>query len=73
MVPTGLCHNSFGLVIKRPILERLNITKDTPLEIRTDGVGITLRPATLNGKDRIRASTKRMMVVHDETLRKLAK
>jgi len=27
--------NSLGLIIERPILELLDITKDTPLEIRT--------------------------------------
>ncbi len=29
--------NSLGLIIERPILELLDITKDTPLEVRTDG------------------------------------
>jgi antitoxin MazE len=65
--------NSLGLIIERPILELLDITKDTPLEIKTDGKALIIRPAKLNTKDRIRESTKRMMTVHDETLRKLAK
>src|SRR5690606_4001573 len=29
--------NSLGFIIERPILELLDITKDTPLEVRTDG------------------------------------
>jgi len=29
--------NSLGLIIERPILEMLDITKDTPLEIEADG------------------------------------
>lgn len=32
-----------------------------------------IRPAKLSNKERIRESTKRMMEIHDETLRKLAK
>ena len=65
--------NSLGLIIERPILELLDITKDTPLEVKTDGEALIIRPAKLNKKERIRESTKRMMAVHDKTLRKLAK
>jgi antitoxin component of MazEF toxin-antitoxin module len=65
--------NSLGLIIERPILELLDITKDTPLEIKTDGKILIIRPSKLGKKERIRASTKRMMATHDETLRKLAK
>jgi antitoxin MazE len=65
--------NSLGLIIERPILDLLDITKDTPLEVKTDGEALIIRPVKVGGKERIRASTKRMMAVHDETLRKLAK
>jgi antitoxin MazE len=65
--------NSFGLIIERPILELLDITKETPLEVKTDGEALIIRPVKLSKKQRIRESTKRMMAVHDETLRKLAK
>jgi antitoxin MazE len=65
--------NSLGLIIERPILELLDITKDTPLEVKTDGEALIIRPAKLSKKQRVRESTKRMMSVHDETLRKLAK
>ena len=65
--------NSLGLIIERPILDLLDITKDTPLEIRTDGEALIIRPARLGKKERVRESAKRMMAVHDETLRKLAK
>lgn len=63
--------NSLGLIIERPILELLNITKDTPLEITTDGEALIIRPASLGAKDRVRESTRRMMAIHDEALRKL--
>lgn len=36
--------NSLGLIIDKPILELLNIDKDTPLEVRTDGEGLIIRP-----------------------------
>ncbi len=74
--------NSLALIIERPILELLDITKDTPLEIKTDGevliirpvkLGKKIRPVKLGKKQRVRESTKRMMAVHDETLRKLAR
>ena len=65
--------NSLGLIIERPILELLDITKDTPLEIKTDGEALIIRPAKLSKKERVRESTKRMMSVHEEALRKLAR
>ena len=65
--------NSLGLIIERPILELLGITKDTELEVKTDGEALIIRPAKLGKKERIRASTKRMVDVHRGTLRKLAK
>ena len=65
--------NSLGLIIERPILELLDITKDTPLEVKTDGEALIIRPVKSSKKDRIRESTRRMMSIHDETLRKLAK
>lgn len=65
--------NSLGLIIDRPILELLDITKDTPLEVKTDGEALIIRPAKLTKKARIRASAQRMIEAHEETLRKLAK
>ena len=65
--------NSLGIIIERPILDLLDITKDTLLEIRTDGEALIIRPAKLAKKERLLESTKRLMAVHDETLRKLAK
>lgn len=36
--------NSMGVIIDKPILELLNITKDTLLDVRTDGDGLIIRP-----------------------------
>ena len=38
--------NSLGLVIERPILELLNITRDTVLELSTDGRRLIIEPVT---------------------------
>jgi len=42
LTPIG---NSLGLIIDRPILNLLNIDRDTELEISTDGKTLTIRPA----------------------------
>ena len=65
--------NSLGLVIEKPILELLDIDRDTELEVRTDGVGLTIRPVKANCKTRVREAAERAMDRHDETFRKLAK
>ena len=64
--------NSLGLIIERPILELLGIDKETPLEVRTDGEALIIRPRRKRRSGRVQASAQRMMEAHDETLRKLA-
>jgi hypothetical protein len=58
-----------GLIIERPILALLDIDKDTELEVRTDGEALIIRLAKLTKRARIRASAKKVMGIHDETLR----
>ena len=65
--------NSLGVVIERPILELLDIDGDTELEVKTDGEGLTIKPIRKSRQHRIRKSALRMMDVHDEVLKKLAK
>jgi antitoxin MazE len=65
--------NSLGLIIERPILELLDIDKDTELEVRTDGEALIIRPAKLSKKARVRASVKKMSAIHEATLRKLSR
>jgi antitoxin MazE len=38
--------NSLGLVIERPVLDLLNITRDTVLEVSTDGRRLIIEPAS---------------------------
>ncbi len=65
--------NSLGLIIERPILELLDIDKETPLEVRTDGEALIIRPQRTKRSARLKAAAERMMDAHDETMRNLAK
>jgi len=65
--------NSLGLIIEKPILELLNIDRETPLEVRTDGEGLIIRPQRQSRSARLKEAAEKMMEAHDETLRKLAK
>lgn len=66
--------NSLGIIIEKPILDLLGISKDTPLEIITDGTRLIIEPQTKNERAaHIRAATKRVMKNHEKTLRELAK
>ena len=44
--------NSLALVIEKAILELLHITKDTPLEINTDGRNLVISPVTDEERDK---------------------
>jgi antitoxin MazE len=65
--------DSQGVIIEEPILELLGIDKETPLEVKTDGEALIIRPARESRSQRVRQATERLMTHHDETLRKLAK
>jgi antitoxin MazE len=68
--------NSLGLVIEKPILDLLNITRDTELEVTTDGTRLIIEPIreveAKGRRSRIQAATKQVMKNHDRTLRRLA-
>jgi antitoxin component of MazEF toxin-antitoxin module len=68
--------NSLGIVIEKPILELLNIDRDTELEVTTDGNRLVLEPVRKEAKDRkkrISGVHQKVMGQHDATFRKLAK
>jgi antitoxin component of MazEF toxin-antitoxin module len=68
--------NSLGLVIEKPILELLDITRETELEMKTDGERLIIEPVRKgrkSKKDRIRDAVEEIMRDHESTLRKLAK
>ena len=64
--------NSYGVVIEKPILELLNIDRDTELEMTTDGHRLVIEPVRTNKKN-LRSSAEKVMKKHDSTFRKLAK
>jgi antitoxin component of MazEF toxin-antitoxin module len=63
--------NSLGIIIERPILELLDIDKDTPLDMTTDGEALVIRPVREHHRARVRKTAQRMMGIHDTTLKKL--
>ena len=64
--------NSLGIAIEKPILELLDIDRETELEMTTDGQRLIIEPVRQRRK-RVLASAKKIMDAHDETFRKLAK
>jgi antitoxin MazE len=66
--------NSLGIIIEKPILDLLGISKEMQLEMKTDGERLIIEP--VRDKDRtekIKTATRRVMKNHDKTLRELAK
>jgi len=68
--------NSLGIAIEEPILELLGVTRDTELEVTTDGTRLIVEPVReVDAKGRrghAGAATKRVMKNHDRILRRLA-
>jgi antitoxin MazE len=64
--------NSLGVVIEKPILELLDIDRETELEMTTDGQRLIIEPIRRRRR-RVLDSAKKVMGAHDETFRKLAK
>jgi antitoxin MazE len=65
---------NLGLIIEQPILDLLDITTDTLLEIKTDGEALIIRPMKQpSHAERVLAAADEIMDAHDETFRKLAK
>jgi antitoxin component of MazEF toxin-antitoxin module len=65
--------NSLGIVIEKPILELLDIDRETELEMRTDGERLIIEPIRNAKRAKAQAAVQRAMAAHDATLRKLAK
>lgn len=65
--------NSLGIVIEKPILELLDIDRETELDMRTDGDRLIIEPIRGGRRAKVKAAAQRAMAAHDATLRKLAK
>jgi antitoxin component of MazEF toxin-antitoxin module len=72
--------NSFALIIDKPILELLNITEDTILQVSTDGTTIiispqlpTSSPYKVSDDKKVQKSFEDAMEKYTPVLKKLAK
>lgn len=66
--------NSLGIVIEKPILELLDIDRDTELELRTDGQRLIIEPIPKDArKKRVSKAIDEVLTKHSSTMRKLAK
>ncbi|HTP24975.1 MAG TPA: AbrB/MazE/SpoVT family DNA-binding domain-containing protein, partial [Anaeromyxobacteraceae bacterium] len=64
--------NSLGIVIEKPILELLDIDRETELDIRTAGERLIIEPVR-GRRAKVKVAGQHAMDAHDATLRKLAK
>lgn len=64
--------NSLGIVIEKPILELLDIDRETELEMTTDGRRLIVEPVRAR-RTKVLSSARKVMTAHGETFRKLAK
>jgi antitoxin component of MazEF toxin-antitoxin module len=66
--------NSHGLILDRAILDLLDITPETELEVKTDGKSLVIRPAAPGARhERFKDALARTMKNHRGTLKRLAK
>ena len=65
--------NSLGIVIEKPILELLDITRETELDMTTEGGRLIIAPVRKSKRERVKAALARAMVDHADSLRKLAR
>ena len=72
--------NSLALLIDKPILELLNITEDTRINIKTDGTNIIIEPVrtqttigTISDNPKLQKLYEELVDKYDDVLRKLAK
>jgi antitoxin component of MazEF toxin-antitoxin module len=67
--------NSAGIIIDKPILELLQITPDTELELKTDGKSLIITPVRepASRAQRLAKVQSKVLRKHEATFRKLAK
>ncbi len=66
--------NSLALVIDKPILEMLQITAETPLELTSDGDALLISPIRDKARQRrLRASLEKINRKFGDDLQRLAK
>jgi antitoxin component of MazEF toxin-antitoxin module len=69
LIPIG---NSLGLILDEPILNELNIDRETSLELTIEGKVLHIRPVEKDHQARVLEAAGHVMKIHEENLRKLA-
>lgn len=68
--------NSYGIVLDKAILDLLHIEPETILNLELNGSELVIRPETSkkeeSRKEKLKASSQKMLKAHKETYRKLA-
>ncbi|RPI62682.1 MAG: AbrB/MazE/SpoVT family DNA-binding domain-containing protein [Planctomycetaceae bacterium] len=74
MTKTLIKHgNSLALVIDKPILEMLDISRDTPLEVTTNGERLMITPIRDKARQsKLRASLRKINRKYNADLKRLA-
>ena len=74
MIKTLTTHgNSLALILEKGVLDLLNIKKETPLEIATDGTNIIISPVHKAGRQKaFRSALAAVNRRHGKTLKRLA-
>lgn len=74
MIKTLIKHgNSLALVLDKPILELLQVTADTPLELTTNGEALLVSPVRDQERQkRLRKSLDKLNSKYGDDLRRLA-
>lgn len=65
--------DSLGLIIEKPLQERLRIDKETTLEVSTDGEALIIRPVREDQRERVRRAALRVAEDHADAFEKLAR
>jgi antitoxin component of MazEF toxin-antitoxin module len=65
--------NSLGIVIEKPILELLAITRETELDMTTEGGKLIIAPVRKTRQARVKTAIDEVIAGHAGTFRKLAK
>lgn len=65
--------NGLGIVTEKPILELLDFTQDTEIDMTTDGERLILTPVRRTRKQRVKAAMDDVLADHAPTFRKLAR
>lgn len=72
--------NSLAILIDKPILELLNITEDTRINLKTDGANIIIEPVrahppigTISDNPKLQKLYEDLVEKYDTVLKKLAK